>query len=240
MEVSNTGTGFVPRATSPFFRNLQARQNVVYAREQGEAWAGDSSALLSCLPPESVDLILTSPPYPLLKKKAYGNKSEHDYVSWMRTFASAFHRVLKPEGSLVLNLGGVWMQGKPVRSLYPYRLLLELCEPANPTDPCFFLAQEFYWLNSAKLPNPVQWVNVDRVRVKDAVEPIWWLSKTEHPKADNRKVLIAYSKHMERLLATNRYNRGPRPSGWVASDKWGKDNGGAIPPNFWQQRIHLS
>ena len=107
-----------------------------------------------------------------------------------------------------------------------------MCEPVNSEDPCFFLAQEFYWLNPAKLPNPVQWMNVDRVRVKDAVEPIWWLSKTEHPKADNRKVLIAYSKHMERLLATNRYNRGPRPSGWVASDKWGKDNGGAIPPNF--------
>ena len=37
---------------------------------------------------------------------------------------------------------------------------------------------------------------------------------------------------MERLIRTQKYNRGPRPSGWIASEKWGRDNGGAIPPNF--------
>ena len=230
--MSSASSPFIERAISPFFRGLKPRRNVVYARELGEAWRGDSRKLLSRLKPDSVDLILTSPPYPLLKKKAYGNESEEEYVRWIRPFARSFHRILKPEGSLVLNLGGVWMKGKPVRSLYPYRLLLDLCDSKTPTNRRFFLAQEFYWLNPAKLPNPIQWVNVDRVRVKDAVEPIWWLSKSEQPKANNRNVLIPYSNHMKRLIATNRYNRGPRPSGWVASDKWGTDNGGAIPPNF--------
>ena len=223
------------RASSPFFQGLRPRRKVVYARELGEAWSGDSLRLLSRLRPSSVDLILTSPPYPLLKQKAYGNEPEEQYVRWIRPFARKFHRILKPEGSLVLNLGGTWMKGRPIRSLYTYRLLLDLCDDRTPEDRRFFLAQELYWLNPAKMPNPVQWVNVERIRVKDAVETIWWLSKSDRPKADNRKVLIPYSQHMERLIATNRYNRGPRPSGWVVSDKWGKDNGGAIPPNFLPQ-----
>ena len=96
----------------------------------------------------------------------------------------------------------------------------------------FHLAQEFYWLNPAKIPNPVQWTNVTRERVKDAVEPIWWLAKSPHPKANNRNVLVPYSEHMQRLLKTGKYNSGPRPSGWNISEVWGKDNGGAIPPNF--------
>ena len=230
--ISSSGSPIADRASSPFFSGLRPRRNVVYAHELGEAWKGDSCKLLSRLEPESVDLILTSPPYPLLKKKAYGNESEEDYVRWLRPFARRFRRVLKPEGSLILNLGGAWMKGQPVRSLYSYRLLLDLCDQRTPEDRRFFLAQELYWLNPAKVPNPVQWVNVERIRVKDAVETIWWLSKSERPKANNRNVLVPYSKHMKRLISTNRYNRGPRPSGWVASDKWGRDNGGAIPPNF--------
>ena len=190
--------------------------------------------MLKKLDDESVDLIVTSPPYGLLKKKEYGNENQEDYVKWFRPFAKELHRVLKTTGSLVLNIGGAWQKGQPTRSLYPYRLILDLCEPdrRRKSAPAFHLAQEFYWFNPAKLPNPVQWANVTRERVKDAVEPIWWLSKSPHPKACNRKVLVPYSKHMRRLLETGKYNRGVRPSGWNISDVWAKDNGGAIPSNF--------
>ncbi|MDE0141618.1 MAG: site-specific DNA-methyltransferase [Caldilineaceae bacterium] len=178
--------------------------------------------------------MFTSPPYALLRAKEYGNEPEHKYVQWFRPFAKQIYRILKPTGSLILNLGGAWKPGAPVRSLYQYQLLIDLCAPSKrrKEPPVFFMAQEFYWFNPAKLPGPVQWVNVERVRVKDSVEPIWWLSKTPNPKATNRSVLKPYSKHMERLIKTQNYNKGPRPSGWVASKKWGKDNGGAIPANF--------
>ena len=159
----------------------------------GEAWHGDSRSLLKRLPDESVDLIFTSPPYALLRKKSYGNETEQDYVRWFRPFARQFHRVLKNTGSLVINLGNTWIKGQPTRSLYPYRLLLDLCDPpSRRRSPRFHLAQEFFWLNPAKIPNPAQWVNVERVRVKDAVEPIWWLSKTPRPKSDNTKILVQY------------------------------------------------
>ena len=200
----------------------------------GEAWAGDSRKLLKFLPDESIDLVVTSPPYGLVRKKPYGNESQHDYVRWFRPFSSELHRTLKATGSLILNVAGAWQKGQPTRSMYPYRLILDLCEPnrRRKSAPVFYLAQEFYWFNPAKLPNPVQWTNITRERVKDAVEPVWWLSKAPHPKANNRNVLVPYSDHMRRLLKTGKYNRGPRPSGWDISAVWRTDNGGAIPPNF--------
>ena len=219
---------------SDFLDRLKPAQEPTYATEWGEAWVGDSRKLLKHIHDESINLVVTSPPYSLLKKKEYGNEDQNDYVKWFRPFARELYRVLKPNGSLVLNIGGAWQKGQPTRSLYPYRLMLDLCEPdrRRKSAPAFHLAQEFYWLNPAKLPNPVQWTNVNRERVKDAVEPVWWLSKDPHPKACNRKVLVPYSEHMQRLLKSGKYNSGARPSGWNISKVWARDNGGAIPSNF--------
>ena len=219
---------------SDFLDRLRPGQEPAYATDWGEAWVGDSRKLLKNIHDESIDLVVTSPPYGLLKKKEYGNEDQHDYVKWFRPFARELHRVLKPNGSLVINIGGAWQKGQPTRSLYPYRLMLDLCEPdrRRKSAPAFHLAQEFYWFNPAKLPNPVQWANVTRERVKDAVEPVWWLSKDPHPKACNRRVLVPYSEHMRRLLKSGKYNSGARPSGWNISKVWARDNGGAIPSNF--------
>lgn len=220
--------------TSKFFNRIFKQREPVYRTQLGEAWADDARKLLKKLDDKSINLIITSPPYALIKQKEYGNEGEDAYIKWFRPFAREFYRILKDDGSLVINIGGTWKKGQPVRSLYPYQLILDLCDPSSNRRKSekFHLAQEFYWLNPAKIPNPVEWVNVRRIRVKDAVEHVWWLSKTIWPKADNRKVLIPYSKHMERLIKTGKYNSGVRPSGWNISESWAKDNGGAIPPNF--------
>lgn len=208
-------------------------KHVAYHTNFGQAWLGDSRSLLKHVPDSSIDLVFTSPPYALQKKKEYGNRDAEEYIKWFRPFALELFRVLKESGSLVLVIGGAWTKGSPIRSLYHYKLLIDLCESTGPkSSSCKFrLAQEFYWFNPAKMPNPAEWVTVKRIRVKDAVEQIWWLSKSDFPKADNRKVLAPYSKSMKRLLATKRYNSGSRPSGWQVSDDWAKNHGGAIPPN---------
>lgn len=218
---------------SRFFVDLRSRRRKVYQTDLGEAWAGDSKQFLRHLPDESVDLIFTSPPYALQKPKPYGNHRDGTYLRWFRPFAAEIFRVLKGSGSFVLNIGGGWQSGFPTRSLYIYKLLLDLCEPDSrrKDPPHFSLAQEFFWFNPAKMPNPAQWVTIDRVRVKDAVEYVWWLSKTPSPKADNRRVLSPYSRSMQRLLSTQRYNKGRRPSGWQVSDDWAVNHGGSIPPN---------
>lgn len=67
--------------------------------------------------------------------------------------------------------------------------------------------------------------------MKDATNTVWWFSKTEHPEADNRRVLVPYSESMKSLIK-NGYKAKKRPSGHDISDKFGKDNGGAIPSNL--------
>ena len=175
---------------------------------------------------KSVDLIMTSPPFGLVRKKAYGNEDAHRYCDWFREFAVGFQRVLKDSGSLVIDIGGAWKPGTPTRSLYHFKLLLMLCEEYD-----FHLCQEHYWWNPSKLPTPAEWVNVRRVRVKDAVNCIWWLSRTPWPKASNRRVLAPYSVSMRGLLK-NGYKAKLRPSGHDISDKFGRDNGGSVPPNL--------
>lgn len=166
-----------------------------YLTKLGAAYLGDALELLRYLENKSINLIVTSPPFALKRKKEYGNVDPHEYVDWFIPFAKEFWRVLKEDGSFVLHIGGSWNAGLPTKSLYNFELLVRLCK-----DIGFHLAQDFYWLNPARLPSPAEWVNVRRIRVKDAVDPIWWLSKSPFPKADNRKVLKPYSRSMEELL----------------------------------------
>lgn len=194
--------------------------------ERGSIFEGDSLGVMRDVATGAVNLILTSPPFGLVFKKGYGNEDADRYVEWFRPFAREFRRILAPNGSLVIDIGGAWKKGQPTRSLYHYELLISLAREFG-----FHLAQEFYWWNPARLPSPAEWVNVRRVRVKDAVNCIWWLSLSPYPKASNRRVLQPYSRSMRNLLERG-YRPGIRPSGHRITDKFSRDNGGAIPPNL--------
>ena len=208
-----------------------------YQTKLGAAYLGNSLELMANIPDESIDLICTSPPFALVRKKEYGNVDADQYVEWFKDFAIHFHRILKPTGSLVIDIGGSWIKGKPVRSLYHFELVIALCKAQKKGGLGFYLAQELYWYNPAKLPTPAEWVTVRRERVKDAVNTIWWLSKDPHPKANNRRVLKPYSEAMKNLLK-NGYKPKLRPSGHDISHKFGNDRGGAIPPNIIDGRNH--
>lgn len=200
----------------------------LYRTNLGQAILGDSLTLLREMPAESVNLVVTSPPFALRRKKEYGNVDPSRYLEWFLPFAREIRRVLTADGSFVLDIGGTWNPRIPTRSIYHYRLLLALCDELG-----FHLAQDFFWYNNARLPAPAEWVTVRRIRVKDAVDCIWWLSKTPFPKADNRNVLRPYSDAMLKLFR-NGYRAKRRPSGHDISSGFNKDNGGAIPPNLLQ------
>jgi site-specific DNA-methyltransferase (cytosine-N4-specific) len=187
---------------------------------------GDSSKILADFEPRSVDLIMTSPPFGLVRKKQYGNADADEYLDWFRPFAAVFKRVLKRNGSFVIDIGGAWIPGQPTRSLYHFKLLIMLVEEFG-----FHLAQEFFWWSPSKLPTPAEWVTVRRIRVKDAVNCVWWLSPTPWPRASNRRVLQPYSQAMLDLLK-NGYDAKKRPSGHDISAKFSTNNGAAIPPNL--------
>ncbi len=195
-----------------------------YTTRLGRAFHGDAFEFLKTLPDESVSLVFTSPPFALRRQKAYGNVTASEYGDWFAPIAEHIFRILRPDGSFVMELGGAWNPGSATRSLFPYELLLRLGK-------VFFLAQDFYWYNPSRLPTPAQWVTIRRTRVKEAVTSLWWFSKTTEPQADNRQVLVPYSKSMKRLLKDG-YKSATRPSQHEIGPHFQRDNGGAIPPNL--------
>jgi len=202
---------------------------VAYRTPMGRMLHGLSDELLrsDCLERYRgrVDLVFTSPPFPLNRKKKYGNLTGEEYMEWLSSYGPLLKSVLKPTGSIVMELGNAWEQGSPVMSTLPVRSLLKF-----QTDNGLHLCQEFVWHNPAKLPSPAQWVNVERIRLKDSFTKLWWMSPTPKPKADNRRVLKEYSTAMKQLLATQTYNAGRRPSEHkIGEDSFLSDNGGAIP-----------
>lgn len=177
---------------------------------------------------QEVDLLFTSPPFPLNRKKKYGNFQGQAYVEWLAGFASVFREMLKPQGSIVIELGNTWEPNRPVMSTWVLEALLAFLKKGG-----FALCQQFVWDNPARLPSPVQWVNVERIRVKDSFTHLWWMSTTDRPKADNRRVLRDYSPSMQRLLKSEKYNAGKRPSEHnIGTTSFLGDKGGAIPSNM--------
>ena len=192
-------------------------------------FCGDSLDVMPALIEQGirVKLIITSPPFALVRKKSYGNEDPDLYVEWFEKFIPYLKEILDPAGSLVIDIGGAWLKGMPVKSTYHFKSLLNLCESG------FYLAGDFYHDNPAKLPTPAEWVTVRRMRVKDAVNSVFWLTQDPFVDADNRRVLAPYSDSMKELLK-NGYKAALRPSGHDISTKFQTDNAGSIPPNLFQ------
>jgi len=227
----------MPRQQRLVFRKDNGLQGLVdraplYRTEFGLAILADSLDVLGQMPAASVNLVLTSPPYALHFKKEYGNVDKRKYVEWFLPFAEEIRRVLRDDGSFVLNIGGSYNKGTPTRSVYHFKLLIALVEELQ-----FHLAQELFWYNPAKMPAPAEWVTVRRMRVRDSVEYVWWLSKTPWPKASNKKVLRPYSKDMIRLNA-RKVRETVRPSGYVIRSGMDQiEAGGSIPPNVIEEDV---
>ena len=114
----------------------------IYSTSLGATYYGNSLNLIDELDDSSVDLVVTSPPFALLRKKEYGNEEQTEYVEWLGQFAAKVQPKLKDTGSLVVDLGGAYQKGKPIRSLYNYKVLIYFCEVLG-----YNLAEEFFLFN---------------------------------------------------------------------------------------------
>jgi len=174
-----------------------------------------------------IQLILTSPPFPLKRAKKYGNKIGMEYLEWLCNIGRLMKPLLTETGSIVIEIGNAWNPAEPTYSTLPIETLLAF---KNQCD--LYLCQEFIYYNPARLPGPIEWVNKQRIRVKDSFTHIWWLASTPYPYSNNQEVLEAYSKQMKKLIKSGKYNSGLRPSEHIISDSaFSVDNGGAIPSN---------
>lgn len=205
-----------------------------YSSKNGCCVCGDSLNLLEKLDDKSINLVLTSPPFALQRKKEYGNEEQDKYVDWLCEFGKVVYKKLKDDGSFIIDIGGAYEKGAPAYSLYQFKVLIKLCD-----DIGFRLAQPFYWHNPSALPAPIEWVNKRKLRAKTSVNTVWWLCKSPYCKADVTKVLTPYSDRMQKLICNPedfiKGNETVRPSGHILNkSSWGKNNGGAIPPNLIQ------
>lgn len=217
--------------TKPKSKDLKASVDVAYKTKKGTLYHGLAEEVLTSKKLQrfkgNVQMVFTSPPFPLNRKKKYGNLYGDEYVKWLEGLAPILKDFVSEDGSVVIEIGNGWETGKPLMSTFGLEALLAFKKAGE-----FNLCQEFIIHNPARLPSPAQWVTVERIRVKDSFTRVWWLSKTERPKADNKKVLQEYSGSMKQLLKSKKYNSGRRPSQHNIGEKsFLKNNGGSIPPN---------
>lgn len=205
-----------------------------YKTKLGQCICGDSLEVLRGLEDNSVNLIVTSPPFSLQRHKKYANSDEveqSEYVDWLLQWGEAAYPKLAENGSIIIDLGGAYEKGRPVRSLYQFEFLLRMCKELG-----YKFCQDVYWENSSALPLPIQYVNREKIRLKSSVNLNLWFSKIDRPKANVSNVLVPYSSRMQRLISRPeefvKEEGTVRPSGNVMGMKsWAKDNGGAIPSN---------
>ena len=207
-----------------------------HATTLGRYYVGDSVEMLRGeLGDElqgKVQLLLTSPPFPLNNKKSYGNLTGDKFREWFTSLAVTFAELLTEDGSIVIEMGNAWEQGRPVQSLLHLESLIGFVR--NP-DAGLRLCQQFVCYNPSRLPSPAAWVTIRRIRFTDSYTHLWWMSKSDYPKADNRRVLRPYSREMKALLARQSYNAGERPSEHVISQKSClTDHGGSIARNLFE------
>lgn len=207
-----------------------------HSNQSGQYYIGSSDELSTYHPfcefKGKVQLILTSPPFPLNKKKNYGNMTGDEYLEWFSSLAPKFAEMLTDDGSIVIEMGNGWEPERPVQSLLPLKSLMSFVE--NP-EADLRLIQQFVCYNPSRLPSPAQWVTVNRMRTVDSFTNVWWIAKSDFPKADNSKVLRPYSDSMLRLLKKGDFNSGKRPSGHNVSEVgFLRDCGGSIAHNFFE------
>ena len=208
----------------------------LYKTRYGKLLVGDaveiSKSYLHRYYKNKFNLVIMSPPFPLNSKKRYGNLQGRDYYNWFVELAPLFSDLLADDGSLVMEIGNAWEPGRPVQSLLHLECLLGLVK--NP-DSDLRLIQEFICYNPSRLPSPAQWVTVNRFRTVDSYTHVWWMAKSDCPKADNSRVLRPYSKVMGRLIERKKFNAGKRPSEHnISPTAFAKDNGGSIAHNLFE------
>lgn len=186
-------------------------------------WANVEDAL-AVIEPGSVQLILSSPPYPLQRPREYGNLPADQWVDWMLRLCEQMTPLLTNDGSFMFNLGPVWKPGVPAQSLYYERFLLRMEDALG-----IHLLQHLYWQNPVKLPQ-MAWNAKRRVRVTPSVEPIFWMSPNPNAYGNNRQVLRPYSKKGLESIRNPRLSK--RPCGEQFGPTSFVDRGGSIPPSL--------
>ncbi|MEJ5209399.1 site-specific DNA-methyltransferase [Denitratimonas sp. CY0512] len=204
---------------------------VAFSTHLGVAIWGKCEHVLAGLG-QQITAVITSPPYPLRKSRAYGGPSdEATYIDFICRAMEPLIKHLAPGGSLAINLGNdVFEQGLPSRSLYAERLLLMLCDRFG-----LHRMDTLIWSNPSKPPGPVRWASMARVQLNVGYEPIYWLTNDPTKvKSDNRRVLEAHTQQHQQLMGQGgerRYQSYSDGAYRIHPGRFGQRTAGRIPTN---------
>ena len=129
-------------------------------------YQGNSLDVLKTMPDNSIDLIITSPPYADQRKNTYGGINVNDYVNWFLPISKELLRVLKPSGTFILNIKEKVVNGE--RSTYVIELILEMRKQG------WLWTEEFIWHKKNSFPG--KWPN----RFRDSWERLLQFNKDKH------------------------------------------------------------
>jgi len=165
-----------------------------FTSELGRIIHGDCLSIVSTLREECIDLIITSPPYADNRKKSYGGVPIKHYVEWFLPISDQLKRVLKPEGSFILNIKERAINGE--RQTYVLELILEMKKQG------WLWIEEYMWCKKNCYPG--KWPN----RFRDAWERCLHFTKQKNFKMFQEAVMVPMGnwaeKRLEKLSDTDR------------------------------------
>lgn len=141
------------------------KQTLSYRKTNAEFYLGDSAEILRSIPSNSVDLIITSPPYSDQRKGSYGGIHPDKYVEWFLPMSDELLRVLKLTGTFILNIKEKVVDGE--RHIYVLDLIKEMRKQG------WFWTEEFIW--HKRNCHPGKWPN----RFRDAWERLLQFNKSK-------------------------------------------------------------
>lgn len=147
----------------PLFVESQQKKEFVAFDFANRIIQGDCEEVLKAIPDNSIDLIVTSPPYADQRISTYGGIKPDQYVSWFMPKADQFFRVLKPTGSFILNIKERVVNGE--RHTYVLELILEMKKHG------WLWTEEYMW--HKKNSPPGKWPN----RFRDSWERLLHFTK---------------------------------------------------------------
>ncbi len=143
---------------------------------EAEIYLGDCREVLKTFPENSIDLIVTSPPYADSRKKTYGGIHPNKYVEWFLPISEELLRVLKPTGTFILNIKEKVVNGE--RHTYVIELILEMRKQG------WLWTEEFIWHKKNSYPG--KWPN----RFRDAWERLLQFNKQKKFKMYQERVMV--------------------------------------------------
>lgn len=182
-----------------------------------DIFLGDSKKILKQIEDNSVDLIVTSPPYADQRKNTYGGVHPDNYVNWFLPISEELLRVLKPTGSFILNIKEKVVEGE--RSTYVLELILAMRKQG------WFWTEEFIWHKKNSYPG--KWPN----RFRDSWERLLQFNKSKRFNMYQEEVMVPMGdwakSRLRNLSATDKTRDnskvgsgfGKNISNWLERDK---------------------